>query len=130
MNQATVLVVEDNIEVLSLLRLILQREGYAVIAVDSCAAACRYLIETRPDIMITDLMLPKTSGIECVRWVRQQPHLDGLPVVVLSAYERTYHGVALVAGANVVLRKPEDLEQLIPTLNEILTAKAAERLVV
>ena len=126
--KATILLLEDNLEVLTLLKLLLEKEDYEVIAFSSSVSACEQLGGLRPDVIVTDLMMPKISGLDFIRWVRQIPQFADVPIVVLSAFEKTYHGVATVMGATEVLRKPEDLGLLNQTIEEVLSKKRAREI--
>ena len=126
--KASILLLEDNLEVLALLRLLLEKEGYEVVAFSNPVLACEQLPEMRPDVIITDLMMPKASGLDFIRWVRQKPQYTDVPIIVLSAFERTYRGVASVMGASAVLRKPEDLDLLNQTIEEVLSKRQAHEI--
>jgi len=118
--KARILLVEDNLEILRLLQLLLQAEDFAVEAVEDAETACDLLKEQAPDLLITDLMMPRVGGLDLIRWARRTPALAELPVIALSAYERTYHKAALMAGADVVLEKPDDFGALTETIRKLL----------
>lgn len=126
MPKATVLLVDDNVEILSLLRLYLEREGYEVVAADNCHAASQVLIELTPDIIITDILLPKVTGLQFIRWIKQQERLMRIPIIAMSAFERTQRGAAAVAGADAVLNKPDDFDNLVSTIDALIANNAAE----
>lgn len=67
-----------------------------------------------PQLVLLDLKLPRCSGLEVLEWIRAQPPLRGLPVVILtSSRERTDVRRAYAAGANSYLVKPSSLPGLI-----------------
>jgi two-component system alkaline phosphatase synthesis response regulator PhoP len=125
--KATILVVDDNVEILTLLRLYLEREGFEVITADNCHAASKILVELTPDIIITDILLPKITGLQFIRWVRQQERLARVPIIAMSAYGKTQRGAAAVAGADRVLDKPDDFDSLVSTIDEMIANKTAEK---
>lgn len=76
-----------------------------------------------PDVVVSDFRMPGGTGVELVQWIREQPTLTDLPVVILtgSASPNEMQG-ASAAGATHVLRKPLDLDDLISMLQRVSTA--------
>lgn len=67
-----------------------------------------------PGLIISDLRLPPKDGIALLRWIRQQPRLDGLPLVILTGAEfPNQEGVALENGANGYFIKPFQFTKLV-----------------
>jgi two-component system response regulator len=73
-----------------------------------------------PDLILLDIKLPRRNGIEVLHWIRSQPHLACLPVVMLSnSDEPKWIGQAYREGANSYLIKPtryQELEHMLPVL--------------
>lgn len=124
---ARILLVEDNREILRLLQLLLQAEGFTVEAVEDAGTACDLLKEQASDLLITDLMMPRVGGLDLIRWLRRTPALADLPIIALSAYERTYHKAALMAGADAVLEKPDGFGELTETIRRLLADRKPAR---
>jgi DNA-binding response OmpR family regulator len=124
---AKILLVEDNCEILRLLQLLLQAEGFTVEAVEDAGTACDLLNDQAPDLLITDLMMPRVGGLDLIRWARRTSALAHLPIIALSAYERTYHKAALMAGADVVLEKPDGFAELTATIRRLLADRKPAR---
>jgi len=118
MNKTKVLIAEDNPDSQGLLRLILESEGFIVTAAPDGEKAIEILREIKPDILVTDLLLPTVSGGDLIRHVRRTAELAKIPIVVISAYG-DYAEDALAVGANVVLKKPLDSDLLIDTLKQL-----------
>ena len=70
-------------------------------------------------------MLPGMTGLEFIHKVRRVANYDFVPVVAMSAYEERYLTVAAQAGATRILHKPEDLDLLVPTVNQLLQERAS-----
>lgn len=110
---ATVLVVDDEHAIASLLVHALEDEGHVVIAASNGRMALAHAAETRPDLVITDFMMPVMDGAELVRALAADPVLAKVPVIVMSSMpeaavrERT-DGIALL-----FLRKPFNIFALI-----------------
>ena len=113
-----VLVVEDEAQIRYALRRYLESNGYQVREAEDGAAALREFDLFKPDVLLLDLMLPDTSGVEIVRVLRQK---HDTPIVVVSALgdERTKVS-ALDEGADDYLTKPLGMEELLARLRVAL----------
>jgi two-component system, OmpR family, phosphate regulon response regulator PhoB len=117
-----VLVVDDDAEILQLVRVLLRRIGLETILADGAASAAHILkTQPRPDLMILDLMMPGVSGVEFLRQMRSKAAFDDLPVLVLSALiESDDIRSALGAGADRYLTKPYIANNLVSIVQEML----------
>lgn len=115
------LVVDDDPQVLGLLRLNFEMEGYDV----SCAAdgteALEVVARDNPDLVVCDIMMPGIDGLEVVRRLRADPATADLPVVVLSAKAmRSDLRAGMEAGADEYVTKPFDPVELIDVVGRLL----------
>jgi len=129
----SVLVVEDEPAILTLLRYNLEREGFLVSEARDGEEALTQLEERRPDAVLLDWMLPLVSGIEVCRRIRRAPAWRDLPVIMLTA--RTEEGDrirGLDSGADDYVVKPFSPNELIARLRAVIRrarpATAAETL--
>jgi CheY-like chemotaxis protein len=113
MIKTTVLVAEDNAECLDFLCETLEDAGFIVLVASDGEKALQLLSEIKPDVIVTDLMMPLVSGGDLIRYVRKTTALAQIPIVVASAYAKAYESEALKAGATVILQKPIDIYLLI-----------------
>ncbi|HJQ23956.1 MAG TPA: response regulator [Blastocatellia bacterium] len=120
MEKQAILVVEDTPDILDVVCLLLEQEGYTAHRAATCSQAFGLLQQHRIDLIITDLMLPEMTGLEFIHKVRRVANYDFVPVVAMSAFEQKYLTVAAQAGATRILHKPEDLDLLVPTVNQLL----------
>lgn len=125
MKGTNILIAEDNPDSQMLLQTILEREGFIVTTVSDGEKAIDILQEIKPDILVTDLMLPSVSGGDLIRHVRRTAELSQIPIVVISAYG-DYESDALAVGANVVLKKPLDSNVLVDTIKQLKAARGAD----
>ncbi|MEN3333586.1 MAG: two-component system, chemotaxis family, chemotaxis protein CheY [Blastocatellia bacterium] len=120
------LIVEDNAPVREMFALALSEAGFSVItAEDGCAGLDRARRE-RPDLILTDLEMPNLDGIQMIQCLRQEPELQGIPVLVLSAVHTGMLMQAVAAGACEVMQKPVQLMSLIEIVRQILAARLAD----
>jgi len=116
MNKACVLVVEDHQDMIDLMQLVLEGEGFYVAVATDGEQAIEMLTQFRPAIIVTDLMMPKTTGVELIRHVKSQPELADIPIVAMSAARSSEMREAQAAGAVEVLTKPLDFDRLVELL--------------
>jgi two-component system phosphate regulon response regulator PhoB len=117
-----ILVVDDDPELLQLIKVLLERIQAETITAENAKAAAQILrTPPLPDLLILDLMLPDISGIEFLRQMRARAAFDGVPVLVLSALIDPLHiKEALEAGADRYLTKPYIANNLLSAVQEIL----------
>jgi two-component system KDP operon response regulator KdpE len=110
MNGPRILVVEDETQLRFALRRYLEESGYAVRDVEDGVSALREFASFKPDVVLLDLMLPDTSGVEICRQIRANSET---PIVVLSALGDEKTKVqALDEGADDYLTKPFGVDEL------------------
>ena len=80
-----VLIVDDESSVRFLLKKVFESAGYEVIEAHHGAAALERVGDTRPDLIVTDLMMPVMDGRELIAWLRSDPETASIPIVVISA---------------------------------------------
>ena len=113
----TILIVDDEPAILELLVDLLHDEGYSTLAASDGVAAMEVLGSAVPDLVITDAMMPRLDGLGLVRWMRAQPELRQVPVVLLSAVVRIDPAEL---DAVVYVAKPFDLVTLLDAIEASL----------
>jgi PAS domain S-box-containing protein len=111
-----VLVVDDDLDTLEMLKVILQNRGAEVITASSAGDALTALEHSLPDALVSDLAMPEHDGHELIAHIRQRgPERGGnIPAVALTAYARVEDRVrALTAGFQMYLPKPVDPNELV-----------------
>jgi DNA-binding response OmpR family regulator len=120
----TILIVEDDEDMVTLLQFLLEREGYqAILASDGRQA--RQLIDTLlpPRLVLLDVMLPYHNGFELVTHIRSKEPWRGVPIVMLTADSAEREIVrALDAGASDYVVKPFNPKELMARLRRFLKA--------
>lgn len=103
----TVVLVEDDADIRELTTLMLEAEGWQVHAFETGSPALAHCLQSPPDLVILDCMLPEISGLGILRRLRAQPITQDVPVVMVSALcDPTNVEAALHAGAQEFLAKP------------------------
>jgi len=117
-----VLVVDDHPETREMLERVLTLEGIRVRTAGSVLRAVEALHDgsPRPALIVTDLMMPQTSGWDFLKHLRGEPDLQALPIIVITGAEPG-EGEEL---ADVVLRKPFDPLHLVETIRPLLLSRS------
>lgn len=109
-----ILVVEDEDDVLELLRFNLAREGFSVDTSTRGEDGLRAVAQKRPDLILLDLMLPGLSGLEVCRQLKKDPKTAGIPIIMVTAKgEESDIIVGLEFGAADYITKPFSIKVLI-----------------
>ncbi len=125
---AQVLVVDDNPDLRAYVSSVLQRQGYQVRTAEQGAAGLEMATAYKPDLIISDLMMPGVSGLEMIERIRKDPVLRGTPIILLTAKvddETRLEGVE--QGADAYLSKPFNDRELLAEVRNLLALKANER---
>jgi len=108
-----ILVADDSADMCTLIREVLEGEGYEVITVGSGGRALREMSSRRPDLVITDLLMPGMSGFSLRTLMLRRTELADIPVIVLSAY---WHRPSETLDVVEVLTKPISIDRLIESV--------------
>lgn len=121
MTAKTVLVVEDERDIVELIRYNLEREGFAVKSAYDGATAVQMIQRDLPDLVLLDLMLPKMDGLEVCRRIKDEPRTADIPVVMVTAKgEEADVVVGLSLGADDYIAKPFSPKVLVARVKAVL----------
>lgn len=116
--RAKVLAVDDEQDILDLIRYHLEREGYQVVGCRDGRSALELISRERPDLVILDLLMPEVDGLEVCRRVRQG---SAIPIVMLTAKAEEADKVAgLELGADDYITKPFSPRELVARVRAVL----------
>jgi class 3 adenylate cyclase len=122
--QGTLLVVEDDFLNRTLLETQLREDGFEVVTAQDGAEALECLRARSFDVVLLDLLMPRIGGIEVLRWMKEQPALRYIPVIVISAQEDLDSVIACIEmGAADYLPKPFEPVLLRARVNASLASK-------
>jgi two-component system alkaline phosphatase synthesis response regulator PhoP len=125
---ATILCIEDETEMIDLLRLMLEREGYRLIGAHGGEAGLERIREEHPDLVLLDLMMPGLDGWEVYRQLQTDPSLGEIPVIVVTAKAQEIDvvlGLRLARVADYIV-KPFSAQQLVQSIRRVLGEGEAE----
>jgi DNA-binding response OmpR family regulator len=109
-----ILLIEDDTDLYSLLKYNLEKEGFALTGSQTGRGALELCRQVRPDLILLDIMLPDSDGLDICKRIRQDPDLAATPVIFLTARaSETDRIVGLELGANDYVVKPFFVRELI-----------------
>ena len=121
-----ILVAEDTQDTREMFKWLLEQEGYQVIVAEDGKQALDLASQNPPDLLLTDLMMPVKSGVELIKDIRSSGgSLAMIPIIAISAYGLEELHQAMVAGASVILRKPNDLDSITDTVRNLLRRRGS-----
>ncbi|MDR0777197.1 MAG: hybrid sensor histidine kinase/response regulator [Azonexus sp.] len=110
----TVMVVDDSLTVRKITSRLLAREGYQVMLAKDGVDALEQLVDDLPDVILSDIEMPRMDGFDFVRNLRADERLRGLPVIMITSRTAEKHrNYAFEIGANHYLGKPYDEDELL-----------------
>ncbi len=118
-----ILLIDDDRVTLTMLEMILSRHGYQVLSARDGEEGIDLIHKHLPDIVISDMLIPKIHGLELCRKIKQDPQLDKIKVIMMTAVYKgaAFHFEAKDCGADHFIEKPIDTKGLLHKLNELLT---------
>ncbi len=121
MSKGRVLIVDDEEDILELLRYILAREGFLVKSATTGEEAVRLSLQEMPDLIVMDIILPGMDGLEATKEIKRNPKTAGVPVLMLSAKaEDSDIVVGLELGADDYVTKPFSPSVLLARIKTLL----------
>ena len=120
-----VLVIEDNPDNRKLVTRLLRSEGYHCEGVDTAEEGLARLADGRFDLVLMDISLPRMSGKDATRYMRQDPRFADLPILAVSAHAiNTEREAILQSGVSGLLTKPIDADELTAAIRALLRERS------
>ena len=121
----TVLVAEDEPDILGMVRTFLEREGYRVVEAENGERAVEAALRERPDLILMDLNMPVLDGFGAAKRIREHPALSDVPILANSAYGQfgmsfSIREDELGPGFTFYLTKPINFDELREMLGRLL----------
>ena len=119
--QRTIMVVDDNPDIITIVKTILEGKGYHVLSASSGQELLNLLTDGKPDLIILDIMMPEMDGLEVLGRLKEVTETASIPAILLTAkvqYEDVLGGYKL--GADYYITKPFTSTQLVNGINLLL----------
>ena len=118
---ATILVVDDDPVILQLLQVNFEMEGFTVITAADGQQGVDRTRADRPDVVVSDVMMPRMTGIELVAELKGDPDTAAIPILLLTAKaQQADIGAGMDAGADDYVTKPFEPLDLVDRVNRLL----------
>jgi DNA-binding response OmpR family regulator len=120
----TILIVDDDHDLVDGLRAVLERQGYRILRATDGHQGKAAIYNQRPDLVILDMMMPRMGGYPVLEHFRDKA--DAPPIIMITANEGSRHkAYAEYLGVVDYIRKPFAMERLLETVNKVLRPEAA-----
>ncbi|RQW06533.1 response regulator [candidate division KSB1 bacterium] len=122
-----ILCIEDEPDMIELVRLILERKGFDFRGADSGQVGLDMIREEKPDLVLLDLMMPGMDGWEVYRQLKADAELKDIPVIVVTAKAQSIDRVLglHIARVDAYITKPFGPQELLDSIGNILNMKIA-----
>ncbi|MBD3332742.1 response regulator [candidate division GN15 bacterium] len=120
-NQARVMVVDDEPEITEIVETFLTDAGYTVMVENSSAQAVEKAKAFKPDVILLDIMMPGVDGYDVCQQLKQTPEFAGTPIIFLTGKDRNDDmGRSFKSGGDMFIKKPFSCERLMEIINIVL----------
>jgi two-component system, OmpR family, alkaline phosphatase synthesis response regulator PhoP len=128
MAKGTILIIDDEVDLVELVQYNLGKEGYAVLGAGDGESGVSLAVREKPDLVIVDLMLPGIDGLEVCRLLRQKPETAQIPILMLTAKSsETDRVIGLELGADDYVTKPFSPRELAARIKALLRRSSGIR---
>jgi CheY-like chemotaxis protein len=114
---ARILIVDDEPDLRFILRRCFEQAGHEVVSAGHGAAALDVVGESRPDLVVTDMMMPVMNGVELIERLRAEPSTAAIPIVALSG------DTQLAGTADAIIGKPVLATEVLAVVHRLLASK-------
>ena len=120
-----ILIVEDNLRNMRLIELLLKDSGYTLLKATDGEEALDVAVSEQPDLILMDVQLPRLSGLEVTRQLRQMPAFSRIPILAITAYAmKGDREKFIAAGFDAYLSKPINTSELREMVAEMLEQRS------
>ena len=121
MNKKKVLAVDDDEDLLKMLKLRIDKEGYEFMSAQDGEEMLRVMKTKKPDLVILDIMLPKMDGYSALREMRKEEEFKDIPVIVLTAKEKKkLQDLFALEKIEFFIEKPFEADDLLQKIRSLL----------
>jgi DNA-binding response OmpR family regulator len=121
--QNKILLVEDSDDAREALARLLELDHFTVVTAGDGVKGLSAAKAEHPDLIITDINMPNMNGIEMIRELREEDDFRDVPILVITAYGHTVSTQAIEVGADSVMTKPVEYDELSDTVEKLLAGE-------
>lgn len=127
-----ILVIDDEVDVITYLTTVLESNGYETHSIDNVKSAMDEVKRIRPDLICLDIVIPQETGVSFYARLRQNGNYNDIPVIIISGMIqsgefdfRSYISDKTVPPPEGFMEKPVDIEELINTIEKLISDKSS-----
>jgi len=118
-----ILIVDDNPDLVSILQLQLKNKGYDTVPATNGMQAVDIATAQLPDLILMDIIMPVTDGLEATRLIRENPKTSSIPILAVTALDgQIYKEECLESGCNDHIAKPFTTKELVSRIEKLLNS--------
>ncbi len=122
MDKKRVLVVDDDLDLLKMLKLRIETEGFEFMSAQDGKEMLKSVKMKKPDVILLDVMLPKLDGYTALREMKKEEEYKDIPVIVLTAKEKSKVGDLFVTeGISFFIEKPFETKDLVQKIRSVMS---------
>jgi DNA-binding response OmpR family regulator len=123
-----ILIIDDDKDMINLLQLRLEQQGYQVISARDGASGYELIEKENPDLIISDLLIPRLHGFELCKKVKENAQLRHIPIILMTAvYKKTSYKVeGKKYGADDYIQKPFEFPDLLAKIERLIPLLPAD----
>jgi CheY-like chemotaxis protein len=111
---------DDDLAMQTVLEIALREAGYQVILANDGQEGIEKLRTLKPDLVVSDIMMPQMDGVETFQRIKEQLQDDGIPIFIMTALNRKPWFADLEAEGAVILQKPFEIDQFLRLVDDML----------
>ena len=119
-HQRTILIMDDDLAMQTVLEIALREAGYQVVLASDGQEGIEKLATLKPDLVVSDIMMPQMDGVEMFQRIKEQLQDDGIPIFIMTALNRKPWFADLEADGAVIIQKPFEIEQFLRLVGDML----------
>jgi len=116
----TILIMDDDLALQTVLEIALRDAGYEVILANDGQEGIEKLTTLNPNLVISDIMMPQMDGVETFQRIKEQLQDNGIPIFIMTALTRKPWFADLEAEGAVIIQKPFEIDQLLGLVQDML----------
>ncbi|NOK61908.1 MAG: response regulator [Chloroflexi bacterium AL-W] len=120
-NQQTILVMDDDLALQTVLEIALREAGYQVVLANNGEEGLERLKTLSPNLVISDIMMPNIDGVELFERIKDRLQNEGIPIFIMTALTRKPWFADLEAEGAVIIQKPFEMDQLLNLVHDLLS---------
>lgn len=121
-NKKKILIVDDNAYIRDILSRLLELQNFKVVTAEDGRSGIEASEDLSPDLIITDIEMPRLDGIGMIKALRSQARFNHVPILAITAYGHWAEARAIEAGADRAMVKPIEPDLLIECIGQLLNA--------